>query len=496
MQRKVGQDMVIKKKTAATGSFVVPPIQHKNIILSHKREIPRQNVSQQSLSKTDDLYQNKQIQNLQQVSNIKKKKKSSIFTRLFRVFSSKQSDRPSNTYVVPSMPRPQKQSSVDDMELQSIRPTRQLLPPARGGMMWFFSAIALVVLIMTIFSLIARATVTITLKESEYVLNNNTVFYQEPVPGQVGFKTATITDTESIIVPSSNRDNSGSTAQGTVRLFSTGPNVTIPAKTQLVSATTNKKFITMAPVTIKAGSQKNPATAEISINAVEPGEQSNIGRDDFILDKFTTVSARSIDDITGGSSQGKFVLTSEQLETVKQQLADRIKLRDSSVFLSKQIPEDFLLLNSLTQATNLVFSEQSVEGGVSVIATRTITGTMVRKDDLNQYLKTIIIPESEQSFMTVTDISKILITTQTSLSQPIAETVPVQIIGTVIARAQIDQSTLLAIIIDHKKKAAKQVLANTSGIADASITVWPPWLSRIPNRISRITFTQSFQSVP
>lgn len=184
------------------------------------------------------------------------------------------------------------------------------------------------------------------------------------------------------------------------------------------------------------------------------------------------------------------------METVKQQLADRIKLRDSSVFLSKQIPEDFLLLNSLTQATNLVFSEQSVEGGVSVIATRTITGTMVRKDDLNQYLKTIIIPESEQSFMTVTDISKILITTQTSLSQPIAETVPVQIIGTVIARAQIDQSTLLATIVDHKKKAAKQVLANTSGIADASITVWPPWLSRIPNRISRITFTQSFQSVP
>ncbi len=492
MQRKVGQDMVIKRKSSTQGDFVVPQTQQSMSRVRVSEISQRTSTQQRPVYQSNVRYQKKQPPDAGLIRDRQKKNKSSIITRLFRKIFSRQQTGPLVEKSSLPVQRPPARSSLDDTTFPS-RPTHSSLPPVRGGMLWIFSIIAFIALLLSIFSLITRATIDLTLKESQYSLDTDTVFYQEPSADQIGFKTATTTDTESIIVRSTTRDSHGSVAHGTVKLFSTGPRTTVPAKTQLTSTTTGKKFITTTAVTIPAGSVKNPTTAEVAVAAVESGEQSNIGRDDFTLEKFTTISARSLDDITGGSSQNKFVLTNDQLQTTKQQLTDRMKLRDSSVFLSKQIPADFLLLNSLTQVADIVFTQQSVENGVSVTASRVITGNMVRRDDLNRYLKTVAIPESDQSFMSITDISKIQITAQVTSSQSTADVLPVQVTGTVVARAQLDQSTLLPVVADHKKKDAKQTLINTPGVASATVTVWPPWFSRIPNRVSRIHIITTFQ---
>jgi hypothetical protein len=497
MQRKVGQDMVIKKKTNTAGNFTAQ--QHnKQETVSHQHNVKTTQLiqsSQRSLPESTLQYQKKQSRNLELTNTNIKKNKPSIITRLFRKFSFKRLiNLPDKNKQFSIQKQSTIQSQLDDTTFKNIRPIRSPLPPARGRMLWFFSAVALIILITTIFSLIARATIEITLRESQYTVDSNTVFYQEPSPDQIGFKTATMTDTESITVQTTNRDNSGSNAHGTVRLFSTGThNINIPAKTQLTSTTTGKKFITISAVIITAGSVANPATIEVPISAVEPGEQSNIGRDDFTLEKFPTISARSLDDISGGSSKGKFVLTNDQLQTTQQQLIDRMKLRDPSVFLSKQIPEDFLLLNSLTQTDDFVFTQQSVENGVSVTATRVITGNMIRRDDLYRYLETVTIPESDQLFMSIVDISKIKVTVQPSLLKQVTGTLSIHITGTVTARAKFDKSTLLPTVADHKKKEVKQTLINTPGIVGIHISVWPPWISRVPNRVSRINFVTTFQ---
>lgn len=386
---------------------------------------------------------------------------------------------------------------VRDREVVRERFQRSL-PPSRGGLMWMFAGIAVVALLVTVFSIIARSRISLVLKESRYSIDVPATLYEEPAENQIGFKTATVVDKQSTVVPTTTRDTGGSYARGTIKLFSTATTaVTIPVKT-VVTGSTGKKFTIDKKITLPAGMVKKPSSADVTITATEPGDTYNIGRDDFTFEKLTTVVGHSVDDISGGSSSGNYTLSPDVLTATQQQLITQMKLRDPSVYLSKQIPGNFLLLSTLTQASDITFTSQSVNTGVEVTAQRTITGNMIEKSAVQQFLRWNGIPETEQTFMTPTDISLVQITLGNNTTAPATttdtenKTLAVHIAGSFTARAEFNQADILPKIVHQKKKDAKKILENTPGIIKASITMWPPWIGKIPNRASAISILTSF----
>ncbi len=456
-QRKVGQDMIIKKQPSSTKKVVShTPVQTKRVVADTKPVVPmRPKIS----PVIHDEYSPKK-------------------TPLVNSFEKKHND-----YYVP-------------------RPSEhyESRPPARGGILWFFVGVAFIALVTIVMSLIAQATINLTINESSYSVDIPLFAYAEPMEGQIAFKTAQIVDRQSIIIPTANKEPISSNAAGIVKLFSSNTKQTvIPAGTRLISST-QKVYTTKKSVTIPAGTKENPKSAEVAIVAAAAGADFNTKMDDLKLPAFPLVVARTITEISGGVSGDQFVLSESELIAAKTSLQAIIQGTNPAAFLSNQIPKDYLLPKSLVQVSSIMYRTESVETGVSVIAERVITGNMINKKSFERFLQDQIIPESDRSFMEVVNSDMVnfelppLTTIPSSLvdSSQITQ-LPIRITGTFTARAIFDESLARTKIAEQKKASARTILMSIPGVLDADIDIWPPWIGRIPTKVSSIIFKITYQ---
>lgn len=375
----------------------------------------------------------------------------------------------------------------------------------RGGYLWGGVVLVTIGFIVSLLSVFAHAQIVITLKESRFPLDIQAMVYEEPLKDQLGFKFATITDTESILIPTSNLTTVGSSAEGTIRLFSTQSTaLSLPEKTSITSITTGKKFLTSRSIIIPAGSVQKPSSVDVRIIAVVAGEESNIGRDDFIVDTAVNIQARSLDDIDGGSSVGRFTLSPEEVSQGKETLLAKMQNREVFSYAINQIPENFIFLDTPIQTSEITFSEQVKTTGVELTASRLITGSMIDRENLAVYLSNLVIPKDQQDFMKgIIDLSTITIIPQGELpaAAPPGNTIgqntslPVHITGEFVARAEIDTDVLLKKVAYEKKKDAKSTLSETPGVIRASLKMKPVWISRVPNRVSKISLDIIFENI-
>lgn len=371
--------------------------------------------------------------------------------------------------------------------------------PARGGILWFFALGAIIGLAVTVLSLITHATIDVHVQEKTYSVDTSTNLYTEPTDGQIAFKTAKIVDKQSVFVPTINKQSASVSATGTVQLFSTATKPTaIPAGTQLIS-TAKKTFTTKSKIIIPAGTTKNPGSASVTITATVPGVDSNIKLDDLKLPSFPGVIAHTTTEVTGGISGDQFILNDAELTAAKATLEGRIANANPAAFLANQIPNNFIIPESLVQVSDTTYSTESGDNGVTVIAERSITGNMIDRDNFKQFLISQI-PETDQGFMNVfnDDGISFALSSATSSGSPSNDnkTLPVHITGIFIARAGFSESDVRTKIAHVKKTDATQTIQAIPGVISAQIHMWPPWIRRIPNKVSAIEFKTIYQSTP
>jgi hypothetical protein len=366
-------------------------------------------------------------------------------------------------------------------------------PPARGGVLWLLSGIALIVLIVTITSLFTKATITLALQESVIPVDMPITLYAEPSDGQIAFKTAKITDKQATLVTTTNKQSVATAASGTVKLFSTSAKpITIPSGSQLISSE-KKVFTTKSKVVIPAGSVNKPGSVEVVVSAAVAGSDSNIKLDDLKLPAFPSVIARTTSEITGGISGDQFILSEPELIAAKAKLDSIIKASNPAAFLANQIPANFMLPESLLQVSDITYKTESKNDGVSVIAERTITGNMIDKETFHQFLINQL-PESEREFMKVHSDSAISFSLTPSSNEIDNSTLQIQAKGSFIARAQFDETTGRTAIARVKKTAANTILRELPGVVSSDLQLFPPWASRLPGKISGIIFNVTYQS--
>lgn len=454
--RKVGQDMVVRKKPVKkTEVFVAAPKLNSNFVTKKQHVVPEKTIVRQ------------------EVKIIKKP----VVNRI-------EEDEP----------------SVKGFRSKNVQVFSSGRPPAKGGILWLFSGIAVIALIVTIFSLITRATITIDAKKTVYPINQQVTLYSEPLEGQVNVKTARIVDAQSITVPATSKQAVSTVATGKVRLFSTSTkSVTIPLGTQVTSSQ-KKIFVTKSKVVIPPGTAQKPGSSEVMISAIEPGAEYNIALDDLKITGFPAVIARTITSISGGASGDEFILTEAELTTAKATLQARIQASKPAAFLANQIPENFILPESMIQVSDISYKTESVQSGVSVTAERTIVGNMIEKEKLKQFFINTIIPEADRGFMQITDIKDVnfeLPITSNNLgsNQPQSENIalPVYMKGTFTAQAHVDESFIRSKIAHQKKADARSIILGIPGITNTTINIRPLWIGRIPSKISAITFNINYK---
>ncbi len=394
----------------------------------------------------------------------------------------------------PARPASRREDSNDEMFKEVFSPHHSSeRPPARGGVLWILAGVAFIALVISIISLFAKATINVTLAESVTPIDMPITLYAEPSDGQIAFKTAKIVDKQSTLVVTTNKQSVSTAASGTVKLFSTSAKlVTIAAGTQLIN-TEKKTFTTKSKVVIPGGSVNKPGSAEVIVTATVVGADSNIKLDDLKLPAFPAVVARTTTEITGGVSGDQFILNEAELTAAKAKLDSVIKASNPAAFLSNQIPANFMLPESLLQISDITYHTESTDTGVSVIAERTITGNMIDKENFHQFLINQL-PESEREYMTIySDANTSFSLAPNSVSVD-NSTLQIQAKGTFTARAQFDEAAARTVIARVKKSAANTLLRAIPGVISSDLELFPPWSSRLPGKISGIIFNISYQS--
>ncbi len=449
MQRKVGQDVILKKPQKKNEAF---PRREKILIQEVKKEKITPKVNTQLHKKViqrENILSEKKIQNYNTNS-----------------FSNK-------GYTIP----PQERKTA-----------------VKGGILWFFVICAFLVLIVTLGTFFARARIAIVLEQKNYPIDVQAILAVEPQQNQILFKTIQVRDEQSIIVPSTEKQSVNTHAKGKVRLFSKNKQSTFIPTGTLLTSSQGKNFKTITAVTVPGiGGNQLPGHIDVEVQAEQSGGDYNGLLDDFVLPHFSQIMGRSLSETAGGNTGEQFVISEAQLIDAKTSVRSRIERNHPFSFLVNQVPEQYRISESLVDVSEIVFHTENIPEGVKVSANRTIMGVMFAQEDFLNFLE-IYMPESEQSYMDIFDASKISIKLADNASLHSPDTILVNISGSFEAQARFDKEKILSSIARKKKNEAITFLQSISGVKQATITIFPPWATVIPDKISRILFTIDYKN--
>ena len=365
--------------------------------------------------------------------------------------------------------------------------------PVKGGILWLLIFGSLIILVITLGTLFVQAHIDITLEQKEYSINTQMVLATEPTEEQLLFKIGEVKNEQSIIVPSTQKQVVNTFAQGKVRIFSKEQkSITLPIGTMLVSSE-GKKFTTISAVTITEMHKQLPSSVDVIIQAEQTGDTYNGLLDDFTLPQFPQLSARSLSETIGGNDGDQFVIDNTHLLEVETSLRSKINKEQSVQFLMNQIPEEYYIPESLVNVSDITFHTENVSEGVKVVASYTITGIMINRYDFQMFLKETL-PETERAYMEVYDVSNIVFSLRNNVFSVDTKTLPVNISGVFIGRADFDKDKIPLSIVQKKKRDVQVFLSSIPGVVITNTTLTPSWVQVVPNKLSKISFQIKYQN--
>jgi len=389
-----------------------------------------------------------------------------------------------------------------DRDIDHIVPRQPVYrTPARGGVMWYGIGILLIVLMVTVISFFQRAIIAVTLQETPITLSPTmTELSAKPGDTELGFKTVTATDTQNIIVPATGKQPVRTNATGQVTLVSSSPSqIIVPKGSGLTPQGQTITYLTDEQIVIPAGTETVPVTKTVTITASSAGATYNLSEPTLFTAKdFPQLLIRSEQPVTGGFVGEQNIVSETALDLAKTSLMTLFSQSRPGAFLIHQIPDGFILPENTISTLDPVFTQESLENNqVKIMGTRTISGMLVRQDHVKEFLRETIIPESDRPFTEVVDISELVFEKGGILNQDreltTLDTFPVIISGTIIARATVPTETLLASVAYQKKSVAVDRLMNFPGVIRASVSVRPIWFFKIPNKIRQLELVINYQ---
>lgn len=381
--------------------------------------------------------------------------------------------------------------------IEHYEDTSERIPPRRPKLMlWIITASSLIVLFFALSYLFDGATVTVTPKSKELVLNDTFTAVKNAGAEDLSFEVMAVDDDISKDVEGVENKDVSSLAKGTVVLYNeysqTSQPLLIDTRLQTPSGKIYKtdKAVTIPGYTMKDG-EKVPGSVTIGIHASEPGSDYNITPSDFTIfgfkgtPKYDGFYAKSKGDISGGAVGNVFTIDPTTAEKTKADLSVALRDKllkkatnqippgyvyfDDSIFFTSDVP-----VSNPTSQTKTITLTESGSLALILFNEKNITAK-IADAGLAQYDgNPVSMPELAKLHMQIKDKAAVNPQTATSISFTLD--------GKATLYWSLDKVKLLASLIGVRKSAVKDVLAQYPTIDTAEVVISPFWKTTLPTK--------------
>jgi hypothetical protein len=304
-----------------------------------------------------------------------------------------------------------------------------------------------------------------------------------------------VKDSESVSFTPTGSKNIGNKATGSLNLTNNdGSPITIPAGTHFTAqglVFTSDKDVTVPGATVDHGHIVN-GTGTVTITAADIGSQYNIGPQAYSTD--APVGASAPQATSGGSSQTVTVVSQDDVNKAKTQLAQQISQKAASfkTKLEQQFTSDqIMILESFTSSQADPVASPAVDQQATASATlsqdTTYTMLGLARSDVKQLLASALASAlTGKDNQAVFDDGSNGIVFQSFQPQD-GGTYSAILVTTGRIGAKIDSQQLAQEVKGKVYGEVQQIVNQIPGVDKANIQLSPFWVTSVPNDLSKVT---------
>lgn len=381
---------------------------------------------------------------------------------------------------------------------------------------WKFSIVIFIVVLgvgVYLFFKLPKADIVIwpkvdTLSFKQTITANKTVSAIDPVKDIIPAKYFETTKTNSQDFPATGSASNEGSAQGTITIYNKydpPTPFTFKAGTHFMSDS-GKLFVASQKVVIpaaqKSGSKVIPGSVQVSVQAVQSGNDYNIAPANFSIPGlkgtpyYYSVYATSSVAMSGGYAGKAKKVTDDDIQGAKDVLTKKTK-SDAAVALKGQIPSDYILLDSavssdVTDASTKTKSGTAADNFTYQVAVKA-GGLAVKKSDIDQLAKNYIISQMpdgktllDNSFKvnysaSAVDVSAGKATLNLDFSSGVYQ--------------DIDKDSMVLSLLGENASQINATINNSLGdnVSKIKINFWPFWVFSAPNNQNAVNIELKFQ---
>ncbi len=355
----------------------------------------------------------------------------------------------------------------------------------------------------------AKATINVTPRQADIVLDGSTTFsaVATPIDDQsLVFGTVSKEFTESKNVTATGETQVSEKAAGTIIVYNT-----VDDKPFKLLATTRfetadgKIYRTKDGVAVPGMRGTTPGSLEVTVYADQAGAEYNIGLTDLTLPglksdaaTYTKVYARSKTPMTGGFVGTTKVISDADKKSAETELKARLASKATSA-ASLEVPADHLLLPNTTASTysplKIEKAENPNEAKVSV--TLVYTGALLKRVDFAKFLAQKYVPEYKGEPVDIespASLSFALATGTSTVSQ-----MPTEISFATKGNTRLiwtfDELALKEAVKGLSKSTYSEKLSAFPAIQKSSVSFRPLWIFSIPDDPAKIEIKKEITNV-
>jgi len=368
------------------------------------------------------------------------------------------------------------------------------------------SIVSLIGLIYWISNKFQVANINIKAKHQLITLNNKQ-FTALKNTNALGFEIMIVSNDENRDAVFTDLENVSLKAKGSITLYNeySARSEKLPIHT-FVSDENGKAYLTDNAISIpgytKVSNKITPGSITVNITAFLAGDSYNGSPNSFIINSFNgTAKYKKIygklkTALTGGA-QGQVYKTNQSIKYSLNSIANS-SFKDNLIKkVIAEVPSGYFLYPDAVKFTfNIDDSVLSKVPNTSVKISGTLTAVLLKEDDLSKILIKSSLPDTsinELKEIRISDISKLSFNfaNQNQMINKDTKSILFTLMGDMEMIWQPDISTIKSNLLGIPKESIQSIFKQDPGIDSASIKIFPPWQSYLPNNLSKINiYTQ------
>ena len=364
-------------------------------------------------------------------------------------------------------------------------------------MLWLGAFISVTFLFFAFSYMFSKASITITPKIENVVIDENLSAGKDSNSSPVSFDLVVISGEENQEIETSNKEDIEVKATGVAVIynaFSTKPQ-TLNIDTRL-EGSNGKMYKTEKRMVVPGMTADNkPGKIEVGIYGVSAGEEYNSAPLDFKIfgfkgtPKYEKIYARSKGNITGGAKGNFFTITSEKKDQALANLKDSLRAKLLKK-VTEQIPKGFVLFE---EAIFLDINSENANSfsetyAVPISVKGTLYGFIFNEEKLTKRIAEDVVENYDGSDVYIANIKNLnlSIANKENLSFSDVKNINFSLKGTSKMVWKFDVEKFSKELLNQKKKDFNSILSKYPNIVSSNLALRPFWRMSFPDKIQNI----------